>query len=91
MLAQQHQDRRRQGRAQDESDEGRAERQGAVLVHERIRGFGGGTVGGTARVKGVFAGVDGGVGGRPSNGFTSPEESVVVSRGLRNMFDRQRP
>lgn len=33
--------------------------------------FGAGTVGGTAREKGVFAGVEGGVGGRPIEGFTS--------------------
>lgn len=53
--------------------------------------LGGGTVGGIAREKGVFAGVDGGVGGRPTEAFTSSQESAAVSRGLRNIANIQGP
>ena len=60
---------------------------GTVLVDFSFAAgiFGGGTVGGTASVKGVFAGVKGGVGGRPREGFTSLSDLFTDSRDLRNM------
>jgi hypothetical protein len=48
--------------------------------------LGGGTDGGTANVNGVFAGVDGGVGGLPIEGFTSSDGVFAVSRDFRNMI-----
>lgn len=46
----------------------------ALMVFILAAGIlGGGTDGGTAKVKGVLAGVEGGVGGRPTNGFTSSD------------------
>jgi len=53
---------------------------------------GAGTLGGTARVKGVLAGVPGGVGGRPTKGeaaFVSAR--AVDSRGLRNIASASEP
>ena len=56
---------------------------GTVLLDFAI--FGAGTLGGTAKVKGVFAGVEGGVGGRPTERLASLAAFDSVSRGLRNM------
>ena len=51
--------------------------------------FGGGTLGGTANVNGVLAGVADGVGDRPSEGFTASCRLGRFSRGLRNMIVRR--
>ena len=48
--------------------------------------FGGGTLGAIARLNGVFAGVDGGVGGRPMDGCAELSGLVADnSRGFRNI------
>ena len=47
--------------------------------------LGAGTLGGTANVKGVFAGVPGGVGGLPIEGAIYSVSVEGVSRGFRNI------
>ena len=46
--------------------------------------FGAGTLGGVAKVNGVFAGVMGGVGGRPVNAVASEPSEII--RGFLNIF-----
>lgn len=47
--------------------------------------LGAGTLGGTAKLKGVLAGVVGGVGGRPTEGVATFGASGADSRGFLNM------
>lgn len=64
----------------------------ALLLFVLAAGIlGGGTDGGMANVNGVFAGVDGGVGGLPTDGFTSFDDSSADVRDFLNMFDPHRP